>query len=137
MYHVRLTTALMADAASQCDGKLNILGGGWDLIYAPAFPVTYPSLAVVVVVEADPAELDGARFEIKLVDEDGNPAGVSAAGQYVAGDPTLRAPGIPTAASVVLTFPGITFARPGRYRFIISVNDSELGSVGFTVRAQP
>jgi len=137
MYHVRLTTALLADAASQCDGKLNVLGGGWDIIYAPGFPVAYPSLAVVVVIEGEPTELDGSTFKIRMVDEGGDPVGVSAEGRHSIGDPSMRTPGLPTSASVALTFPGVTFTQPGRYRFMVSVNDSELGSIGFTVRAQP
>jgi len=132
---MRLTTALMADAASACDGKVNVLGGGWDMIYAPAFPVTYPSLAVVVIIESEPGELDGAHLGIELVDEEGNPVGVSVAGEYAPGDPSRRVPGLPVSVPTAVTFPGVTFARPGSYRFRISVNESEVGSVGFTVRA--
>jgi hypothetical protein len=135
MYHVRVTTALLADAARLCDGKFYIHGAGWDTIYAPAVPATYSAFSVVAVVEAESAaELDGATFEIKMLDEDGNPTGTSATGNHRPGDPSQQTPGLPITASVAVTFPAVTFARFGIYQFIISVNGNELYTLKFAVR---
>jgi hypothetical protein len=134
MYHVRVTTALLADAASQCNGKIYIHGAGWDTINAPALPATYTALAVVVVVEAQSdTELEGASFEIKMIDPDGNHAGVSAQGTHSPADEARRMPGLPITASVAVTFPCITFSRAGIHQFVISVNKNELHALKFAV----
>ncbi|MDJ0792517.1 MAG: hypothetical protein QNJ71_11530, partial [Acidimicrobiia bacterium] len=79
---MRLTSALLADSAQVQNGKLFILGGGFDTISVRSLPAVHRSLTLAMVAEVDPDERQrDLELEIKLIDEDGAAIGVEAKGR--------------------------------------------------------
>ena len=79
---MRLTTAMLADAAQVQGGKLFVLGGGFDTISARTVPVVHRSLTLAMVAEVDPDERHrDLEIAIVLVDEDGQALDVEAKGK--------------------------------------------------------
>jgi CDGSH-type Zn-finger protein len=61
-------TMLLADAAQACEGKLNILGGGWSL----TGPEPTPS-AIAMLIEVPWSDTNRRHvWRLELVDSDGN-----------------------------------------------------------------
>jgi hypothetical protein len=68
-------TMLLADAAQVAEGKLNILGGGWDVCGPGPTP-----MAVAVVLVVPPSEARRKHtWSVVLVDQNGEPALLPAA----------------------------------------------------------
>lgn len=127
MYHMDLTTAMLADSAAAMGGKLFILGGQWDRIASPAFPTTHPSMAVVLVLRVEYTEaLDTHELEVALM-LDGEHQGVGAKGQLATGHSPTSTRGAPTYVPMVLPFYQIVFKCPGRYEWVVRVDGKPLG----------
>lgn len=139
MYHVRVTTSLLADAATVCDGKLYVHGGGWDQLASPSLPFTQSAMAVVLVVEMEQSELETQPhgFAGTLVHDDGEPLGVSVTGRIVAGDLSGHVSGSPVRLPMAISFQGVLFPRAGTYRFQALVDDAVIHSIEFAVRTVP
>jgi len=70
-------TMLLADAAQVAEGKLNILGGGWDVCGPGPTP-----MAVAVILEVPPSQARRKHtWSVVLVDQNGEPALLPADGQ--------------------------------------------------------
>jgi hypothetical protein len=70
-------TMLLADAAQVAEGKLNILGGGWDVCGPGPTPM---AVAVILVVPPSQARRKHT-WSVVLVDQNGEPALLPADGQ--------------------------------------------------------
>jgi hypothetical protein len=129
---VKVTTSLLADAAIIADGKLYVHGGGWDSISGASLPLTYPSFALVLVMELDVTELTGAQLLITLVD-DVDTQMLSVTGHLetdgVKKFPNRKSINMPLA----VTFPGVIFTRAGNHAFKVVVDGGEIHSLNFTV----
>jgi hypothetical protein len=134
MYHMRVTTSLLADAATVCDGKLYVHGAGWDRINSPVVPVTHPGIAVVLVLEVDPATEDQQGVEIRLMDESDTPI-MGVTGHVGISAPPTITPGTLTNLPLAVTFRSVPFPHVGTYRFVLLVNDIEIHSVKLSVVA--
>jgi hypothetical protein len=133
-------TALLADAATVADGKLYIHGGGWDRLFATAFPTMHPSMAVAVQVEVDFGEaLVDHRIDVRLVDVDGAPVGPTASGTFNVGHAPGATPGAPAFVPMALTFATVPFAAPGRFEWVVEIDDVPLARLPLSVlqRDQP
>lgn len=130
--------AFLADAAeTPPNGKLYVLGGGFDEIRAPQFPVTHSYLSLVVKLRFHPAECDRLhRLEIELWDPDGQRLGPHLKTE-VAAPRRPHAPTRPSHAQIVLNMVGIQFPRPGEYAFHILVNGQHLRSVPLYLERVP
>src|SRR5436189_5805888 len=71
---MKVTLAVLADAANQTDnGKLNILGL-FQTIFTSSVPVQNPQMYLVLVLKASPGEKGStARLKLVLIDADGAP----------------------------------------------------------------
>ena len=68
---------LLADAAQVAEGKLNILGGGWDVCGPGPAP-----MAIAVILEVPPSQARRKHtWSMVLVDQNGEPALLPADGQ--------------------------------------------------------
>jgi len=132
-------TVVLCDFAEAINGKLYVMGGGWNTLFAPGQPVNI-ALAIIVSV---PWDRTNQRHELKieLLDSDGE--------QVVLGDDPLviiselalgRPPGVKPGTSlstpVTSSLNGLVL-DPGLYEFKISVNDEVLSSRPFTVQFPP
>lgn len=116
-------TALLCDAAEVVEGKLYILGGGWNVTGTPTRPI---AVAWSVAV---PWTSTNVRHEwvLELVDEDGRAVRieesgpVSIGGAFEVGRPAGAMPGMAIHAPMTVSFPGLPIP-PGRYEFRITVD---------------
>jgi Family of unknown function (DUF6941) len=116
---MRVTFAVLADAANTTrEGKLNIMGI-FDSIQAKEIPVIHPQMQLVIRFEADSAESGKAQnVEVHLMDEDGKKLFV------LRGDFTMGPgrPGEAIGSNHILTINMLKFERPGDYEFKILIN---------------
>lgn len=131
---MQLTTALLADGAHVAGNKLYILGGQWDRLLVSAFPAQHPSMALVLVIRVEYSEgLDNHRLGIELTLE-GKPLDqVKAVGQLATGHSPGQKRGDPSFVPIAIPFFNLTFEAPGRYEWVISVDDEPLGRVPLDV----
>lgn len=135
---MRLTSAMLADAAQVTSGKLYVLGGAFDTITARSFPVVYRSLAVVLVAEVGPADRNrDLALRIALFDEDGRDMGVESHGNLRVGAPAAIPAGAPTTVPLVGAFGNIRFPAPGGYVFVVEHDGAELARIPFRLRQAP
>jgi hypothetical protein len=135
---MRLTSAMLADAAQVTAGKLYLLGGGIDMVSVRTFPALILSLSVVLVAEMGPEDRNrDLEVSITLVDEDGKPMGVGSRGSVRVGDPSSLPAGSVSSVPLVGTFTGLRFQKPGGYVFIIEHEGEPIGRLPFRIRETP
>jgi hypothetical protein len=135
---MRLTSAMLADAAQVQAGKLFVLGGGFDTISVRSVPAVHRSLTLPMVAEIDPDERQrDLELMIRLIDEDGTSVGVEAKGRLRVGAPPNLPPGSSSVVPIVSPFHNITFPDAKGYAFVVSLNDTELARITFRVVQVP
>ncbi len=135
---MRLTSAMLADAAQVQAGKLFVLGGGFDTISVRSVPAVHRSLTLAMVAEIDPDERQrDLELMIRLIDEDGTSVGVEAKGRLRVGAPPNLPPGSSSVVPIVSPFHNITFPDAKGYAFVVSLNDAELARITFRVVQVP
>jgi hypothetical protein len=132
---MKVTTAMLADAARVESGKLYVHGGGWDRVTAAGFPTVHPGLAVVLVfrIEYDEALTD-IPIAVILDTEDGVAVGPQVDGMISAGHPPGTKRGAPAFHPLAITFNGIQFEAAGGFQFRVVGGDEELVRIPFTVQ---
>ena len=135
---MKLTSAMLADAAQVQSGKLFVLGGGFDTISVRSLPATHRSVSLAMVAEVRPDERhQDLDLKVELVDEDGAELGLVAKGKLRVGAPPNLPPGSPSLVPIVSPFHNVTFPEAKGYAFVVSVNDTELTRVRFRVVKLP
>lgn len=120
---MEVTLGVLADAANQtADGKLNILGE-FNEMRSATFPFTWPSMQLVLKIEASTAEGAKHRFRLRVMDEDGNivPGTRVVEGQIDFGKP--YAAGHPYRAQFILRIAQARFEEPGTFEFEVAIDD--------------
>jgi len=122
---MELVLAVLADCANVTgDGKLNIMGI-FEQIYAPQFPAAHASMQLVMRLEATPFESGAHPLQVALGDADGREL-LRVPGQFAV--PESRA-GENVTVNQIFVFNGLVLPQAGRYEFIVSVSENELGRV--------
>lgn len=118
-------TLLLCDFAEVLNGKIYIMGAGWDRVMG-GMPIN-AALAILIQV---PWEQTNQRHSIamRLVTEDGAPVVVNdepvvGGGEFEIGRPPGSTPGATSAVPLASRFPTVVFA-PGRYRVEIEIDGS-------------
>ncbi len=129
--------AFLADAAEAINGKVHVVGGAFDTIWAAQVPVSYPRLSFVLRLEFDAAEIGRKhRIDIQIMDEDGGNV-QTVGGEITVGEKNAKLPkGWRQGLLTVLNFANLRFMKLGDYSFNVVVNNSNLKSVHLRV-AQP
>ena len=131
---MRLTTAMLADAAQVQGGKLFVLGGGFDTISARTLPIVHRSLTLAMVAEVAPDERHrDLEISIRLVDEDGQGLDVEAKGKLRVGAPPNLPPGATSIVPIVSPFHNIEFPEAKGYAFVVDFEEDEVARVRFRV----
>jgi hypothetical protein len=125
---------ILADAAQEVNGKLFILGGGWDVGTSPM-----PTMSVAIKAEIPWTSTNKKlNWSLSLINEDGNAikddAGnvLGTAGQVEVGRPPGHQEGAPISFPMAITINNLVLA-PGRYEWQYSMDDSS-ESVAFVIR---
>jgi hypothetical protein len=130
---VKVTTALLCDAATVREGLLNVLAGGVTRLNAPAYPYQYQG-ALAAVFTAHPTEA-AKEHDIQVIvqSEDGQRLVELGAQMQAQPGPDLQ-PGEEMVIPAVLNF-GIALPAPGRYSFEMLIDGIHQATVAF--RAMP
>ena len=140
---MNLTTAMLADGAHVAGGKLYVLGGQWDRLTVAAFPAQHPSMAVVLVLQVEYTEAPKSYALTIELTLDGKPETAKAVVRFAIGHAPVQARGAPQYVPIAIPFNNVTFEGPGRYEWIVKVDDTELGRLpievvsGVLASAQP
>ena len=133
---------VLADAAATADGKHYIHGAGWDTIYAAAFPVQHPLLAVAIRLRVPwTATNQPHSLELDIVDEDGHsvlpePPGVLKA-EINVGRPAQLEPAQDQVVPLTFNLRSLTFEMQGSYSVLVRIDGSEEGRSRFRVAGLP
>jgi hypothetical protein len=132
---MRLSTFLVADHAEAVGGKLYVTGGCWNSITVPLLPAAHPHLTVAAALHVPwQATNQPHSLHLDLVHEDGEsrlPEPLDA--KLETGRPPGMRSGDEAILVMALNFDGLKFDRPGGYSFVLSVDGTELGRIGFKV----
>lgn len=130
---MQLTTMMLADGAHVANGKLYVLGGQWDRLTVAAFPAHHPSMTVALVLQVEYTEAPKSYTLTVELTLDGRPESVKAVARFAIGHAPVQARGAPQFAPIAIPFNNVPFGGPGRYEWIISVDDQELGRLPIEV----
>lgn len=141
---MRLQSAMLADAAQVQGGKLFVMGGGFDTISARKLPVVHRSLSLAMVAEIEPDERQrDLELVIRLIDEDGHPAGavnpqgqvvgLEAKGKLRVGSPPNLPPGSSSIVPIATPFYNVHLPHAKGYAFAVVYGGEELARVRFRV----
>lgn len=135
---MQLGFAFLADAAQDTpDGKISVLGGNFDTIYAARFPTSQPAMSLVVNLRVQPTECGREhRLRVEFLNEDGGPLIPRIELGFL---PQKRAdaPHRPVNVNLIAVLQGVPFSRAGEYGSHILVDDLELGVLPlYLVQAQ-
>lgn len=126
---------LLADSAEEVNGKLYVLGGGWDHIYVPNPPTVHHQLALAIrmCVPWDETNYEMA-IEIRLEHEDGEDilSEPLRSEMNVGRPPTIR-PGNDIIVLFAITLRNIDLPKLGTYRFIMTVDGDQKADAKFHV----
>ncbi len=137
---MQVDNLLLADAAQLSDGKLNMLGAGWNAIYSPnPPPIVHRHLALAGTILIDWNEAnEEIPFEVLLENEDGLPVlSEPIRGSVIAGRPPHAPVGQPFMLPLVIDFENLEFERAGVYCFRFMSNGEEKKRVSFQVAISP
>jgi len=132
-------TVLLCDYAEAVNGKLYVMGGGWNVAFAADQPMN-AALAILVIV---PWDQTNARHELRveLVDEDGNVVEVQEREVRFTGEFELgRPPGIKAGTSLNAPFAwnlqGLQLPA-GSYEWKLWIDGEPIESRAFQVLTRP
>ncbi len=123
---------IVADGAQVSNGKLYVLGGGWDVLTLPApLPVQH-KLAIACAIKVPWTETNsGHQFRIRIEHEDGQLLG-EVGGAFEVG----RAPGLvrgqPQRAQLAFDV-GLPLEKQGMYSVVASVDGEDIKRTWFRV----
>jgi hypothetical protein len=122
--------SFLADTAEAVNGKLYLVGGAFDTIWAPQMPVVHPRMSFVMRLVLSPAELGREHnLEVNVMDEDGKRiTSIGAILKIEKKNPTLPR-GWKQTFLTVLNFVNLKFSKFGDYSFEVVVNGSSMKSV--------
>lgn len=132
----RCDVFMLCDAATAVDGKLFVLGGGWDRIWVPTVPIVHPMIQIAIRLLVPWAE---TNEDIKLVvgveDEDGSKYSPwpLAEMDFQMGRP----PGVPRGTDLpfaaALTIRNLELRNYGTYTFVMYTGDRCIARTAFHV----
>jgi hypothetical protein len=133
--------AFLADSVQSVDGKLYMLGAGWNRLTAGGFPARHDRVGIGVLITVDAGEGGEHSFELSLLDGKELPlplfADQSGAEHFAlnasfhaqAPDAGLGEVQVPLA----LNLDGIAFPTPGTYTFSFRLDGAEAERLPFRV----
>jgi hypothetical protein len=132
--------AFLADyAMAHPDGKIYVVGGGLDTLFAASVPVIHPQMSLVAKIAFRPAECGRQHvIEIHALDNDGT-AFLPVANMQIVPQRNEQAPTFPTTFQFVWNIQSLSLPAEGEYAFSILVDSQEVASVPLRVAliAQP
>ncbi len=145
---------ILADSVGG-EGKLNLLGAGWDVIFAQAFPARHSRLGVGVLVHVPyTATNHEHKWSLRIEDQDGTPIALAdappgnegdnpegkrleLAGAFNIGRPPFLPAGADQTVVLAMNLDGLVFHKPDFYNVVFAVDGTDLQSATFGVQLPP
>jgi hypothetical protein len=127
---MNIQVAVLCDAATDDNGKLNLLGA-FDTIYAPQMPAYHPQCAVALRVTFQPGDEGTRKLGLNFINADGHSI--------------LQVPEMPVPVALpddahfltrnfIVNIQQLKFDEPGLYSVDVRVDDENVASVPLLVR---
>ena len=130
---MKLDFAFLADAAEVVNGKLYVMGGSFDTLWAKTMPLIHPRLSLVLKLQFTPSELDrNHKLEITLINADGQKI-ANVTGDIQPGKNPKTPSGYPHNFISVVNFNNLQLKVHGDYSFEILANNTSLVSLPLRV----
>jgi len=124
---------LLCDAATEQQGKLNVLGA-FDRIYAKQMPAVHPACTVATRVRFERIEDGNHSVRIQIIDQDGRNIGHKLEGNIsVKTGPDFDS----SVADLILNIQGLEFKQYGEYRIDLAIDGDIKASVPLRVSEIP
>jgi uncharacterized membrane protein len=126
--------AVLCDAATDSNGKLNILGT-FDTIYSTQLPVVHPQCSIAIRMTFNKVEEGSHRVRLNFVDEDGKsvwPAPIEMSVDVAVPDETIF-----LSRNFIVNIQKLTLEKEGLYSIDIAVNGRQEGSIPLLVKIPP
>ena len=132
--HSEIEWLILADEAEVVNGKLYMMGGGWDRITAQTLPWKQ-HMAIALAVRVPWTDTNRqTSVEIDLTDEDGNLL-VNVKGEFVVGRPAQAIPGQSLRSQIAIKLDGL-LPKLGAYAVVCRLHGDET-TFPFNVVASP
>ena len=127
---MNIQVAVLCDAATDDNGKLNLLGA-FDTIYAPQLPAVHPQCAVALRVTFMPGDEGARKLTLNFVNADGHPI-----------MPAIEIP-VPVALpddahfltrNFIVNIQQLKFAEAGLYSVDVRLDDESQASIPLQVK---
>ena len=147
--------AMLADSAEAVEGKLYVLGGGWNMVTTNQFPFQQPRIALALLVGVPYTATNKPHtLEFVLQSEDGQgvmqdgtfvpldgdspPKGlIGGRAEFAVGRPALIQSGDRQNLPLAINIDRATFRVPGLYSFVLSIDGEEINRLSFRVNGPP
>ena len=133
--------AFLADSVQSVDGKLYVLGAGWNRLAAGGFPARHDRVGIGVIVTLETGDDGEHNLELSLLDADERATALfvdpGGAPQFAlhASFQTQVTPEefVGVVVPLALNLDGLSFPEPGAYAFSLRVDGSEMERLPFRV----
>lgn len=128
---MNIQVAVLCDAATDDNGKLNLLGA-FDTIYAPQMPAVHPQCAVALRVTFQPGDEGTRKLTLNFINADGRP--------IMQGIPPLPVPvALPDDAhfltrNFIINIQQLKFEEPGLYSVDVRLDDEPEAGIPLLVK---
>jgi len=130
---MKLDYAFICDYA-EVTGKVNAMGVGFEVIYAPQVPAKHRFFYLVAQFRASSVEAGEKRLTVNLIDEDGHDVIPAIQGPLPVPRPKE---GLETVARIALEFNGVEFPKYGSYSVHVLLDGTEMARVPFKISPPP
>ncbi|HMM41177.1 MAG TPA: hypothetical protein PKA95_04695 [Thermomicrobiales bacterium] len=130
---MQLDWVMLSDAAQIVNGKLYVLGGGWDtLVVSGPFPVSRPCGLAIAFRMPSTGAMQRKTARIQVVDQEGASTIATADVQFQAGRPPGVDDELPQRVQLAAGL-NLSFPKTGVYVVMVSVDGDEIGRTRFRV----
>jgi len=133
---IRVECFMTCDGAQESNGKLYVLGGGWDTLLAETFPATRNQMALAIRLAVPWQEANRPLlFRVELRDDDERNILTSPLeGTVTLGRPPQAHPADRLPVVMAFTLQQITFPNHGAYTFHLLIDDRVVARCGLRAR---
>ena len=125
-----IQVAVLCDAATDDNGKLNLLGA-FDTIYAPQMPAVHPQCAVALRVTFQPGDEGTRKLTLNFINADGHPI---MQGIELPVPVTLPDDAHFLTRNFIVNIQSLKFAEPGLYSVDVRLDDLPQASIPLLVK---
>ncbi len=124
---------LLCDAATQGQGKLNVLGA-FDAVFSKKMPVILPFCSITTRIRFDKIEEGSHPVKIHIIDQDGNNIGPKPESSVSV---KTRPGSDSTVVNLIINIQGLKFEQYGIYRIDLAIDGNIKASLPLRINEPP